>query len=603
MALKNVDLRTKLVHEIEGDFIIPSYQRGYRWGELEINRMLDDIYALSKITDTKDRNYCLQPVVVQKRSDNEFELIDGQQRITTIYLINRVLKELDKLHYIPKIKLKYDNRSESTDFLDSEKNSNLEMPVNPTIDVYYMANAYKCINEWFFKDEKDVATKRNFFQEIFKSCVKIIWYEVETDDKQDSIKLFTRLNIGKIALTSAELVKALFLRNDGKKKDWHKWQIEIALQWDYIENELHNNSLWYFLTTEDTAKYQTKIDLVLDLIAEKPLGTRNKYHTYFYFDKLKDRKSLEEVWKKIYHTFLILKDWYNNSKFYHKIGYLIASGYRPKDTSPEDKMISVIYKKYNEEGNKIKTKTDFHNELDEYIKESISYASKDLRYGNPVVRRILLLFNIESVRKSNNGTGRFPFDKFTSNSDGKKILWSLEHIHAQQSKGLTTKKDWIKWLELHLDSLESLEDRDEVLIEKVKMQLEEEDKIEEGNFTNLYKEIVEKFSEDKNDSEEYMNRIDNLALLDTKSNTALSNSVFDAKRRKIIEKDKGDEFIPLCTKRVFLKYYTENSSQLHFWTKKDRDNYIREINAMLKGYLKPIEFEQNAEEVGGSSGE
>ena len=61
-----IKLDTKLVGDIKGDFYIPSYQRGYRWGETEVVRLLDDIYS----TEGK-RNYCLQPVVVRKNRDRK----------------------------------------------------------------------------------------------------------------------------------------------------------------------------------------------------------------------------------------------------------------------------------------------------------------------------------------------------------------------------------------------------------------------------------------------------------------------------------------------------------------------------------------------------
>ena len=84
---------------------------------------------------------------------------------------------------------------------------------------------------------------------------------------EDAISLFTRLNIGKIPLTSAELVKAMFLSKGlGTDMDKEK-QEEISLQWDNMEKELHNDSLWYFLTNKTNVRYQTRIDLVLDLIS------------------------------------------------------------------------------------------------------------------------------------------------------------------------------------------------------------------------------------------------------------------------------------------------------------------------------------------------
>lgn len=76
----SIILETKFVADIRGSFYIPSYQRGYRWSETEVVRLLDDIYQNGK------KNYCLQPVVVRKKEDR-YELIDGQQRLTTLYLI------------------------------------------------------------------------------------------------------------------------------------------------------------------------------------------------------------------------------------------------------------------------------------------------------------------------------------------------------------------------------------------------------------------------------------------------------------------------------------------------------------------------------------
>lgn len=87
MNTTEIKLEAKLVGDIQGFFFVPSYQRGYRWGDAEVIRLLDDIYA----TEGK-RNYCLQPVVVRKNGDR-FELIDGQQRLTTLYLIYRYMNE------------------------------------------------------------------------------------------------------------------------------------------------------------------------------------------------------------------------------------------------------------------------------------------------------------------------------------------------------------------------------------------------------------------------------------------------------------------------------------------------------------------------------
>ena len=85
---------------------------------------------------------------------------------------------------------------------------------------------------------------------------------------------------------------------------------------------------------------------------------------------------------------------------------------------------------------------------------------------------------------------------------------------------------------------------------------------------------------------EYLHSIANLALLNTGDNAALNNSTFDVKRNRIIELDKRGEYIPFCTKMVFLKYYSASeNNQLHFWGQTDRVAYINEMNVVMSDYL------------------
>lgn len=87
--------------------------------------------------------------------------------------------------------------------------------------------------------------------------------------------------------------------------------------------------------------------------------------------------------------------------------------------------------------------------------------------------------------------------------------------------------------------------------------------------------------------------IRNLALLNTADNAALNNSTFDVKRNDIIQMDKKGQYIPFCTKMVFLKYYTPSAeNQLHFWGQADRIAYIKAINDVLSDYIEPIVLEK-----------
>ena len=86
-----MNLEEKIVGDIQGIFRVEAYQRGYRWTADEVKRMLEDISEIPN-----DHKYCLQPIVVKKVNDYN-ELIDGQQRLTTLYLL------MQKFYYLKQV--------------------------------------------------------------------------------------------------------------------------------------------------------------------------------------------------------------------------------------------------------------------------------------------------------------------------------------------------------------------------------------------------------------------------------------------------------------------------------------------------------------------
>ena len=567
MESSQILLETKLVSDITGTFYVPSYQRGYRWGEDEVLRLLNDIYANGK------KNYCLQPVVVRKKGD-AYELIDGQQRLTTLYLIYRYMKNVNPFFGEPAFDLVYETRENSEEFLRSIDLSRRD----ENIDYWFISNAYETIKKWF---EVDMQIRVLHIFEYFKEDVKIIWYEV--GENEDAISLFTRLNIGKIPLTSAELVKAMFLSRNGNGIAEREKQEEISLQWDDMEKELHDDPLWYFLTNGANASYQTRIDLILDLVSEKPADNREKYYTFFKIDEMAKTIPLDDLWRKIQQTFLLLKDWFENHELYHKIGYLIAS---------ESLTLQKVFKI--SEG---KTKREFRSALDSSIKDSIAIPDNygELSYEKQLdykrISKLLLLFNVESVRLNGEHTQWFPFDKYKYDRKGR-VAWSLEHIHAQQSEGLRTQEMWKEWLRLHIPSVRAVSDNTELV--KAMQAAIDDPKLERDAFDTLQKTVVELLSVQGN--AEFLHSIGNLALLRADDNAALNNSTFDVKRNLIVSMDKEGQFIPFCTKMVFLKYYTPSEdNQLHFWGQADRVAYVNAMNKVLAPYLQePISISEEA---------
>lgn len=533
--MAEIKLETRLVGDISGKFEVPSYQRGYRWTEKEVKLLLDDILS------NGSNPYSLQPVVVRNHGDF-YELIDGQQRLTTIYLIYKYFYNASNGFFDDvKFSLSYETREQSEEYL-----KNIDMARREdNIDFWFIANAYETVEQYFKNKNKSEWTELNRY---FDQNVRIIWYEIP--DTEDAVSLFTRLNIGKIPLTSSELVKALFLRESDNEIKKH--QEEISLQWDIIERELHDSALWSFLTNDNSMQYSTRIDLLLDMMARKAPGERDEYFTFFFFDELaKGSRSLYDVWQEIHHTFLILKEWRFDHQLYHYVGYLIASG---------TMSLADIYHAARD----LKT-SEFIKYLKERIKESIALEGKtydELSYenGSSQIERLLLLFNVESVRTVDGGKQWFPFDKH------KDASWSLEHIHAQQSKGLETNDKIRLWLTDHIPSLSVMgKDDDEVsqLIESMDTLIKDIDENPKkaqvrDRFDLIQSAVTRRLSPPGG---EYIHSIGNLALLDCGDNAALSNYVFDAKRNIVIDWDKNGKYIPFCTKMAFFKYYTPSGDQ------------------------------------------
>lgn len=321
-TMNSIELKT-LGELSQYSFYIPAYQRGYRWTAQEVNDLLNDIneFIPREISDTEEKTwYCLQPVVVKSRSENEYEVIDGQQRLTTIYLILHYLnqdfveKRRDKLFSID-----YQTRTDSKEFLQNPDEEN-----DACIDFYYMHKAYETIDEWFNQRENDASFDKNDYRSKLKFHTKVIWYETTEDNP---ITVFTRLNIGKISLTNAELIKALFLNSSnfksGNADRMRLRQIEIANEWDNIETSLQNNKLWYFLS--DEKKEDNRIEYIFNLMNDST--DTDPYSTFrFFYAKLagKTEDDMNRYWEMVQAYYQRFNEWFSERELYHKIGFILT---------------------------------------------------------------------------------------------------------------------------------------------------------------------------------------------------------------------------------------------------------------------------------------
>lgn len=588
-----MNLEEKIIGDISGEFEIEAYQRGYRWSKDEIIHLLEDI---NEIPD--GQNYCLQPIVV-KNNGGVYELIDGQQRLTTLYLIMKYLSLYMDLKY----SIEYTTRkSENGNIGSKELLENIDtIDLNSSssnIDELFIKKAYSYIIDWFNGDK----ARMNSFSGKLQKYVTVIWYEV--DDTEDSVGIFTRLNIGKISLTNAELVKALFLSR-GRKDDHgvyagnpygieNKVQHEIALQWDAMEKGLHDSKFWSFITNEKEDKYPIRMELFFDIMENKPEGECSFYTFNMFYDHFKNSANKSDAWETIVRYYQQLQEWYTDFNLYHQIGYLIAIG----------KSIKELLDLAMSRENPLK-KSEFRNKILEMIRESVIFEKNnngqieeldyaDLNYEDhkEYIHILLLLFNVETIRQKGDEDNRFPFERYKNEG-----TWSLEHIHAQNSESLKTNQDWKMWLELHKRSLNSLLkncDEHSKLAISISEVIEKMDSVLSHIAVEHYRgSIRDEFNDvapavvnilSDGDEKSQMHSISNMALLTVGENAALNNSTFDVKRVKILDMDRDGDYIPTCTKNVFMKYYSSSDTKLHFWADEDRRCYIEAMNNVLYHY-------------------
>jgi Protein of unknown function DUF262 len=364
------NLEPRLVGDISEMFYVPAYQRGYRWGAVEVRKLLDDIWV------SRDKPYYLQPVVVKQHGD-EWELVDGQQRLTTLFLIFQYMKR-EGLQSLPAgYSLRYETRPGSAAYLE-QLDSSLSQE---NIDFFHIHEAYRCISEWFDAHGPRRQHAANKFYGALFEQVRVIWYEAAGD--LDAVTLFTRLNVGRIPLTDAELVKALLLSR--------------------------------------------------------------------------------------------------------------------------------------------------------------------------------------------------------SRSDAGLTDRALEQLNRAEQ--------WEEWLRLHRKALTAFDDVDQVRKKAVLDRVEEvlaNPPVKEADFRPLERELAELLSTGSDTADGALDSIANLALLPGGDNSALGNSVFAVKRAAILEHDRRGSYIPICTRNVFLKYYSPaDEQQMHFWSATDREHYLRAMADILRGYLRP----------------
>ncbi len=390
--------------------------------------------------------------------------------------------------------------------------------------------------------------------------------------------------------------------NIDKNRDWSK-AIKDSLHnaeapatdalWDKIENTLQRDVLWHFINNSEYSK-PTRIEFIFKLIADK-LQIEKKYyakkpskHSTFlilskYLEELIDKdesriEAIKSVWKLVTDYYERFVEWYDNREYYHYIGYLLSQNEITIDSTIE--LSQTLCKKefIKELKSKIKRSIALPTgkvSIDELCYEDIDGNKKDQIF----IHKLLLLHNIHTTLKYGADSGRFPFGLY-KNED----KWTLEHIYAQSSESITDIEKQKVWLKDHIKTFKKNNDKQE-LIDEMEQMLKC-DKIDPEDFNNIVNNVYAHIDEVTGFNSSTKHTLSNLCLLDGKTNSSLNNSVFEVKREKIKHRETKVEkcYIPICTKNVFMKAYTEYPQDNIYWREEDRTCYLNDIQATLDSY-------------------
>ncbi len=591
---------TKLLKDADkSNFLIPTYQRGFKWTSedenSQVNVLMDDLYTAF---NNSSERYYLQFITL-KNSNNVFEVIDGQQRLTTLTILFSLLFKFEEItnedNFVVN-KLIYQIRKNFIDKFIYHEISIITSAANwedfavnnsshNNQDVFYIFQATKTIQEFLIKISND--TEIFDFYKYIVDRVQIIVNIL--DNEMNSEKIFVNVNKG-IKLKDEDLVKGLLITKiplDNRKENYRLTENEIneirttlGRQWDDISQWAIRKDITKFFRQHDTEKIAWIIKLTFPDIDS--ISSENPVFNCL-FKKYQEGEKANNIFKKIYATKLILDDWYNMPEIHNLLGFLLHSR--------KFYNLSNIWGKLKV----LETKNEIIQELKKIIKNEIPYNEDEhkldeLNYHDSKDELFNLFLILDVVKSLPIKEKNQSYYNFNMIDDEK---WSIEHIFPQnpdELKNVTSfsKEDIIILKEL----LPSDISEDDLNIE---------DEFEKNEVLDLFKKI--KISEEQcliNENEKYalefllannandLHKVGNLALLELGMNSSLSNNYFDEKRKNIVAKVSNGNFVPYHTYDVFSKLIIEKNTSLHIWSKEDiseHEKYIKIKMEELFNYL------------------
>jgi uncharacterized protein with ParB-like and HNH nuclease domain len=608
-------------------FIIPEYQRGYKWDNSQIVQLLNDINHFEYVEGT-DMFYCLQNITVVKTEEDNYNVVDGQQRLTTLVLLLSFLEETPLITH----KIYYNVREASNVFIqeyiigpgkrssiikDFEwdrslgKNDNWSKFVKLVNsdgaidfdhqDIYYMFNAYSTIKRWM----NDQGIDMEQFKSKLLNYVKVIVNAPKTKDEQT---LFNNLNTGQVHLDGADLVRAIIItrlpqvkyNNIGDDEReiilLNENRVKIGMELDRI-NSWWTDKKGYYRSVIKTVKSQKADSIVFN---ESIYHIDNLYKLYVlangdteisieYFEG--KASHIEDFYKGLIQLQRTLEDWYEDNVLYHLVFYVLNHVSKDFKTiyykwldkaTTRESFISFLKKRITDEFNSWENYSILGSNANASSDEDKHYFEENWYEGTDELTKVLILVDIiDSIddKESMGKISRLPIEAMVKKKEDEK-----EHIFPQTPRSNKPKDNNVAEIKAYVDYINCIEHQntspmpDLVFNENEAKNWNEEDwSIKKAEINERIKRIIP------------INALGNMCLLDKSINAAYGNDFFAVKHLKLMQKAKEGIYIRPHVMDAFCKTFANNKENdinyMKSWGKSDIINREKYIINQIKTFL------------------
>ena len=592
-------------------FLIESYQRGYKWDSEEknldspapVNTLFRDIVdAMQKDSNSQ---YYLQFINVKENEKNGvryLEVIDGQQRLTTLSILAAVLKKSDENFDFAGKTIRYccrDNNEKLLDHFHDDLNSYDPADENDDQTNWFFLKAYQAFGSFVDSLADQNIVLADFYSYLVNNVFIIVNVVRETVRSED---IFNNLNSRKVFLTNVELIKGLLLckavRNEQMPyRELLERRTLCGRQWDEMTRWLNNPDIGAFFFESTRRACYDFLLLTAAEVYEKDMGTEilkslysaaeedfqpdvKRYNLFnLIYSKIRNAADANHFFNKLCDIYWCLHDIYDNIARHNEIGFILF----PKKGSERISVLKKII--HNGNGSNIELLKDLFQDkladatVEDFI-EKYPYSYSD----SPVsIRRDLMFINCFKLDREGNFTANeactFPFhevDHGEPDNHGK--MNSLEHIFPQNP--LITYEDIEKEPSEFFDKYTSLKCAE--LIEDISipenddLAREYEEAFQKGeelsafydkqirNIEEVKKELYEFYAALTNSHKElfgqiykngysYLDSIGNVVLLLGGENATVGNFNFAKKRTLIREMINNGRPVPAHTFDAFSK--------------------------------------------------